>query len=483
MKLSYLLGFFLTILSIAPQYAQQSEKEKILAEATKNRFNDPEKSLKLYGFLAKNSTAEEAVIIQLKQLQLYRLLGKYDEAVAIFSSLRKTNTNHLNSALQLEYWLESAHLFVDLDLKNEGQKFYQNAEERYRKLSVEVQRKYAPDIQLLAIKLDKSKGNDRKVSALKDVLRKLKVNDERAPFIQFNIAKLYFASQKDSAANYFRPLISAQKSTPLSQNSNMYLNLLESNKMDGQTVSIISTHPIFDQELKPLLLKNAIIHYANHWDRDRLMYYHRTLYRETLETQLKKRVAKVALIQNNYQQQQVDAAAETVSQHRKLFLAISVLTLLLITYFGYKVFIKKPQQKLSEIDQAKGIIIPDKTEVEILEKLREFEKSELFLDPQIRLAGLAKKLDTNTRYLSSIINTSKAKSFNGYVNSLRIDFILDKLNSEPRYRTYKISYLAHESGFVSQSSFTTAFKEVTGYTPSTYIKNIKTKKNPSNEKD
>lgn len=130
------------------------------------------------------------------------------------------------------------------------------------------------------------------------------------------------------------------------------------------------------------------------------------------------------------------------------------------------------EKAVTQPEQAKTIVIPDRTEEEILEKLLKFEKSELFLDPQIRLATIAKELDTNTRYLSSIINASKARSFNAYINSLRIQYIVGKLTSEPRYRTYKISYLAEAGGFTSQSSFNTAFKEFTGLTPSAYIKKL-----------
>ncbi len=474
MKLNYLLGFFLTILSIAPQYAQTSEREKILTEAAKIRFHDPQKSLKLYGFLAKDSSAGEIAVIQLKQLQLYRLLGRYEEAVSVFISLRKTPPNLFHPALQLEYGLEAANLFSDLDLQNEAQKFYRGARKNYAKLPVEMQKNYAPDLQLLAVKINKNRDNGRNIAELKEVFRQLKADDERLPFIQFNIAKCYLTSNRDSAAYYFSQVMSAQKSPPLSQTSGVYLNLLESDNTSALSVSETAAEQSFDRNLKPLLLNNAISVYEKNWNRDSLLYYHRKLRREMSDAQLKKRAAKVALIQDNNEQRQAAAAAETRSEQRQLVAAIGVLTLLLIAYSGYRFRGKKPEEKLSDLEQAKGIIISDKTEEEILEKLRKFEKSGLFLDPQLRLAGLAKKLDTNTRYLSSVINTSKAKSFNGYINSLRIGFILNKLNSDPRYRTYKISYLAQESGFISQSSFATAFKEVTGETPSTYIKKIKT---------
>ncbi len=140
-------------------------------------------------------------------------------------------------------------------------------------------------------------------------------------------------------------------------------------------------------------------------------------------------------------------------------------------YFAYLLYGKnKKKHKTTEAEGSKKIVIPPKTEKEILEKLKQFENSRLFLDKKMRLGTLAKHLDTNTRYLSTIINAAKNKSFNAYINSLRINYILSKLESEPKYANYKISYLAKESGLASQSSFTAAFKEETGLTPSVYIK-------------
>ena len=105
-----------------------------------------------------------------------------------------------------------------------------------------------------------------------------------------------------------------------------------------------------------------------------------------------------------------------------------------------------------------------------MKKLQEFEQSTQFLDKNMRIGKLAKMLNTNTRYLSAIINSEKNRTFNSYINSLRIRYIVHKLQSDEHFLTYKVSYLADVSGFISQSSFTTAFKEVMEKTPSAFIK-------------
>lgn len=125
-------------------------------------------------------------------------------------------------------------------------------------------------------------------------------------------------------------------------------------------------------------------------------------------------------------------------------------------------------------------VIPEKTELDILEKLKDFEVKNRFLKPDLSLAVLAKEFNSNTTYLSEIINTHKGKNFKTYVNELRIDYIVRKLRDSPEYRSYKISYLAEESGFTSRTSFASIFKSVTQMTPSSFIESLQNK--PENEK-
>lgn len=127
------------------------------------------------------------------------------------------------------------------------------------------------------------------------------------------------------------------------------------------------------------------------------------------------------------------------------------------------------KQNESNGTDTKSQIIPEDTELLILQKLSKFEKGKRFLQKDMSLAQLSTMLDTNTKYLSATINKHKEMNFNAYVNDLRIRYILDQLNNNPTYLHYKVSYLAEESGFSSHSSFTTVFKSVVGMSPTRYI--------------
>lgn len=118
-------------------------------------------------------------------------------------------------------------------------------------------------------------------------------------------------------------------------------------------------------------------------------------------------------------------------------------------------------------------IIPEETEARILRKLDSFERSERFLRKDISIGLLAGQLGTNSKYLSEVINTKKSQNFSNYINGLRINYIVQELYNNPRYREYKISYLADTCGFSSPQVFVLAFKRVNGVTPSYFINSLK----------
>lgn len=113
------------------------------------------------------------------------------------------------------------------------------------------------------------------------------------------------------------------------------------------------------------------------------------------------------------------------------------------------------------------------TERKILARLEKFEETALYLRNTISLPYVASYCNTNTKYLSHLINNYKQKDFNNYINELRINYILKKLSSDPQYHKYKIAALAEEAGFSSQSKFAAAFKKVTAVAPSQYLQNLR----------
>ncbi|MDM1298503.1 helix-turn-helix domain-containing protein [Empedobacter falsenii] len=120
-----------------------------------------------------------------------------------------------------------------------------------------------------------------------------------------------------------------------------------------------------------------------------------------------------------------------------------------------------------------NLSISSKTENDLLRKLELFEKNKGFIKKDVNLASLSKQFETNTKYLSEIIKTHRQKQFNSYLNELRVDYIVNRLQNEPKYINTKVSYLASDSGFASHSTFTTTFTQIMNESPSAFVKRIK----------
>lgn len=121
--------------------------------------------------------------------------------------------------------------------------------------------------------------------------------------------------------------------------------------------------------------------------------------------------------------------------------------------------------------------IADETFNAILKKIIKFENSDKYLKKDINLTWLSNHLNTNTKYLSEVIKVHRNKSFNNYINGLRIEYITRQLYENPVYREYKITYLAEECGYASPQVFVIAFKRETGVTPSYFIEQLKDQSN------
>lgn len=114
--------------------------------------------------------------------------------------------------------------------------------------------------------------------------------------------------------------------------------------------------------------------------------------------------------------------------------------------------------------------IEEKLKDEILSKLTQFERNNEFVEAGLTIAILADKFDTNSKYLSQIINEEKGMNFSRYLNVLRIGYITDKLYKDRKFLTYKIETLAKDCGIASRSNFSKLFQQINGIRPTDFIK-------------
>ena len=136
---------------------------------------------------------------------------------------------------------------------------------------------------------------------------------------------------------------------------------------------------------------------------------------------------------------------------------------------------EKPILKENNVVQVKDITdigINKEIIIQILEKLAQFELDKGFLDSSINVQSLSNQFSTNTKYLSRIVNEYKKKTFIQYVNDLRIDDAIIRLQRDKILRKYSLLALTKEFGFNSPESFSAAFYKKSGIKPLYFINEL-----------
>ncbi|WP_281979531.1 helix-turn-helix domain-containing protein [Tenacibaculum mesophilum] len=170
-----------------------------------------------------------------------------------------------------------------------------------------------------------------------------------------------------------------------------------------------------------------------------------------------------------------------------VIVVISLVVVLLLVLFIYQYHKKRVyKQRFEEIINSKKIVKDVKTKKEninipkqiretILEELNEFEIEQKFITNNITLSSLAKDLNTNTQYLSKVVNYYKDKSFSTYLSDLRISYIVERLKKDGVLRKYTVKAIAKEAGFNNAESFSKAFYNLNGIKPSYFLKELEKK--------
>lgn len=170
---------------------------------------------------------------------------------------------------------------------------------------------------------------------------------------------------------------------------------------------------------------------------------------------------------------------------------IILVAVVFIFYYYYKDQKEKNYRFLKTIHNLKesktpeiSILQIDKTEPqpkqmldeELIEKiaigLKKLELKETYLDPNFKLAFVAKKLNTNTAYLSQYFNQVMQKTFSEYTQELRIHYVLQKLKDSSYFRKYTLQAIAEEVGYKDANTLVRVFKKQTGLSLNYYIEKL-----------
>jgi AraC-like DNA-binding protein len=124
------------------------------------------------------------------------------------------------------------------------------------------------------------------------------------------------------------------------------------------------------------------------------------------------------------------------------------------------------QTTLAEPVKYKSSGIVPEVRDQLLTKLHvHMKEKKPFLQTDFSLPDLAQQLGTSVHALSQVINESLGKNFFEMVAEYRVDESKQLLKDQPNI---KVEQIAEQVGYNSKSSFNTAFKKLTGKTPSEF---------------
>lgn len=96
------------------------------------------------------------------------------------------------------------------------------------------------------------------------------------------------------------------------------------------------------------------------------------------------------------------------------------------------------------------------------------EQDKLYEDAELTLTQLSKKLSTNPSVISKVINQGFDLNFNDFVNSYRIQSVIEMLKAGEQQQQTLLG-IAFDCGFNSKATFNRAFKKQTGLSPKEWM--------------
>ncbi|MDE7412560.1 MAG: AraC family transcriptional regulator [Muribaculaceae bacterium] len=124
-----------------------------------------------------------------------------------------------------------------------------------------------------------------------------------------------------------------------------------------------------------------------------------------------------------------------------------------------------------EKEGANSSILSYEQQKTLLEKINlVMENVNLISREDFNLAMLAKSVNSNTKYVSKVINDMCGKTFKTYLNEYRIREACHRLTDHDHFGNLTIKAIHQELGFRTTTSFVAAFRKVMGMTPSEYKK-------------
>lgn len=490
-----------------PVRAQSSNRDEIFAKAKELLGHNPDEAIKAgLHLLSIETDHSRTSAVNRLVAEAYLVKGDYHNGL-VYAYESGYHADQLSLLDQIEVLLLKSSALYDLNLEAQASQYLREAKQLFASLPSTVQEQSIAnkillhDILVLLRKqqfaqalemFDDSRPFSANESELEQEFRVIKsvtfLNLKQMDSAKSNFEKALQFTSKRAVVNYF------EKSIVLSEMSKVYF--AEKNHQRAILLldsALNSATKINNTPLFRLVNKELAVNYLALNDKQNYQLYNNEfLVLDGKLEQMEEESVNSAFNFISDEHQRNFLLQEKKAKHQFYFFLVATLLILFVA-IGLLLKYHWKRKRLDEIVKYLEIsrnvfhshsvvevkasdrrsLIPAETEQLILAKLKRFEQSTRFTSNDISLATLASQFETNTKYLSETIKKHYADNFNTYINKLRINFIIEKLKTDPNYIHYKISYLAEKSGFSSHSSFATVFKSITGITPATFIELLK----------
>ena len=480
-------------------------ENSILKASEKLIFSNPNEAIKIAIQLSKNENNSDFERAEINYIlsKAYFAKGDYNNSLKALFAL-KIYKSQLSDFNKSDILISKIRILRELSLDKESKKLLSIVETNSELIANSIEKQLVKK----ALLIEKARLLYKEHEYRKGI--QILLNQEKSdikvdsPDLELSLKLLlgdFYLKQKDfvSAENYYK---AAYLITNNQANLNLYqrvfalsglADLCFFRKEHNQGLLILKEALLYSQNLQNIYLQEMIVRQLNVnylAMNDTLNY--KISNANFIQLQSKIEINEQETVNSAYNlisKEYVDNYKQSKSSYEIILSNILLFILLIIVVFVI-IYIKYSQRlkNLNELakylqitktnltkiqiekkQEHKKAIILKETEEQILIKLKKFENSKRFLNKDFSLAVLAGQLDTNTKYLSEIINSNYQMNFNTYINKLRINYIVEKLKTDPNFVKYRISYLAENCGFASHSSFATVFKSITGLAPVKFI--------------
>lgn len=166
---------------------------------------------------------------------------------------------------------------------------------------------------------------------------------------------------------------------------------------------------------------------------------------------------------------------------RALMLAMAfALVVIIFSFFLYRLYKKQKEYALSlynknvellhlKNDRRTSSQLDEKDKDALMKRIQEvMDNTEEIIKPDFNLPQLAEKVNSNSHYVSQVINEKTGDTFKTMLNTRRIKEACRRLSDQDTYGNLTIEAIASTVGFRSRSNFLVVFKKITGLSPSEF---------------